>query len=65
MSAQEENEVTHGAECAYSGGPGEPYFQPCMWCLCGQHSLRAETWEEVGAAMDEHLRETRENGGGA
>lgn len=48
-------EVEHGLDHAcYSGGPGEPYFQPYMQCSCGW-GLRAETWEAVGAEFDAHL----------
>ena len=45
----------HNIEGAfYSGGPGEPYFQPAMQCSCGW-SVRDETWTDVGAAYDAHL----------
>lgn len=50
----------HGIEAAtYSGGSGEPYFQPSMICTCGW-SIRDETWEMVGAKFDEHLKGAEE-----
>ena len=56
MSESEEQE--HGCEAAcYSGGPGEPYYQPVMICLCGFHTERSACWEDAGAQFDEHLAE--------
>ena len=46
----------HGVGLALSsGGPGEPYLQPSITCLCGWSSGRAKSWEEVGRLLDEHL----------
>lgn len=56
----DETEVEHGpAQACYSGGYGEPYYQPFIACLCGKWSLRDESWEDVGRAFDEHLDATR------
>lgn len=49
--------VEHGVEAYYSGGAGEPYYQPTLNCLCGFSSGRCESWQEAGEAMDEHVRE--------
>jgi hypothetical protein len=50
-------EHEHGVEGAYySGGPGEPYYQPCIECVCGWR-MRDESWEEVGRAFDDHLKD--------
>ena len=51
-------EPEHGVESAcYSGGYGEPYYQPFIGCSCGW-GLRAESWAEVGEAFDAHLKES-------
>lgn len=51
-------QVQHGLDGAcYSGGPGEPYYQPCICCMCGW-SCREATWEDAGVAFDEHLAES-------
>lgn len=56
-------EIEHGVETAcYSGGPGEPYYQPWMQCMCGFVTERQPSWEDVGRVMDEHLAETLANG---
>lgn len=48
----------HGVQAAYySGGPTEPYFQPCIHCICGWSSGRGYSWAFVGEAFDEHLAE--------
>lgn len=48
--------VEHGIEAAtYSGGHGEPYYQPSMICSCGW-GFRDQTWEAVGAEYDQHLK---------
>lgn len=53
--------VEHGPEVAmYSGGPGEPYYQPIIICLCGWSSERQSSWQFVGELFDEHLAETEE-----
>jgi hypothetical protein len=50
----------HGMDhAAYYGGPGEPYFQPVMECLCGWSTTRSENWETAGRAFDQHLKEKR------
>ncbi len=47
----------HGcATACYSGGPGEPYYQPYFECTCGWN-IREPSWEEAGAAFDSHLAE--------
>ena len=46
----------HEIEACYSGGYGEPYYQPHFSCSCG-FRVREETWEEAGAALDAHLAE--------
>lgn len=46
----------HGIDYAtYAGGPGEPYYKPCMGCLCGWETSRCCSWTEAGAELDEHL----------
>ena len=54
----EENDpvVEHGVQAFYSGGPGEPYYQPVMACECGWSSGRCDSWREAGELFDEHLR---------
>lgn len=42
----------------YLGGPGEPYYQPCICCSCGW-SCREQTFEDAGSAFDEHLAEEK------
>jgi hypothetical protein len=55
--------VEHGPDTAcYSGGPGEPYYQPWLQCLCGWVSERQPSWEDVGAAFDAHLAEAEKKG---
>ena len=50
-------EQEHGVELAcYSGGPGEPYYQPEMICLCGYSTRRQESWEYCGRLFDMHLK---------
>ena len=53
----EDYEQEHAIEAYYSGGPGEPYYQPVMSCSCGWSSRRQESWEETGRLMDEHIKE--------
>ena len=53
------NEKQHGISACYSGGPGEPYYQPCLDCDCGFSTGRCETWEDAGRAFDEHVKEIR------
>jgi hypothetical protein len=48
----------HGFESYYAGGPGEPYYQPVLACLCGESSGRCESWEDAGRWADEHMKET-------
>jgi hypothetical protein len=49
------SEVEHGPKTAcYSN---LPYQHPVIFCLCGEY-LEGDTWEDVGAAFDEHLAET-------
>jgi len=52
-------EETHGVEAYYSGGPGEPYYQPCISCTCRWSSGRCSSWQEAGELYDEHLAEVR------
>jgi len=41
--------IEHGiAVATYCGGPGEPYYQPVMGCICGWSTDRSENWEEAG-----------------
>ena len=58
MSEPEEEE--HEMEACYAGGHGDPYYQPHISCSCRKFSAREETWEEVGALYDEHLRSLKE-----
>ncbi len=51
----EESEVEHGVTAYYAGGPGEPYYQPVLDCLCGYSTGRSDGWSEAGAIMDLHL----------
>ena len=46
----------HGVEAYYAGGPGEPYYQPVLACLCKWTTGRCDSWEEAGRAMDEHIK---------
>jgi hypothetical protein len=49
--------VEHGVETAcYAGGPGEPYYQPAMECMCGWGTGRCKSWQTAGRKFDEHLR---------
>ena len=60
MRLNEDSVTEHGPEYAcYSGGPGEPYFQPALGCLCGWETGRTETWEDIGRMFDEHLAEAK------
>ena len=52
------SEVEHEVTAVYSGGPGEPYYQPEILCSCGFSTGRELTWAEAGAAYDEHLQES-------
>jgi hypothetical protein len=57
----DEEEQEHGVETAcYSGGPGEPYYQPTMTCLCGYQTGRCPSWQAAGQKMDKHLASVRE-----
>jgi hypothetical protein len=47
----------HGPQAFYAGGPGEPYYQPSILCLCNWSTGREQTWEECGRLFDEHLSE--------
>jgi hypothetical protein len=59
-SPSPDNGPQHGIQAAtYSGGPGEPYFQPIMECCCGFTTERCENWEEAGRQLDRHLVETK------
>lgn len=51
----DEDVQEHGITAFYSGGPGEPYYQPVLECTCGFSSGRSESWQEAGIAIDEHL----------
>ena len=52
MSGRQE----HGPETVcYAGGPGEPYYQPQIICMCGWSSERQPNWQTAGEAFDEHL----------
>ena len=56
----EATETEHGVESAcYSGGPGEPYYQPVMYCLCGFSTERQPSWEDAGREFDEHLEDVK------
>ena len=47
----------HGIDhAAYYGGPGEPYYRPVLECLCGWSTSRADSWEDAGRELDEHLK---------
>lgn len=53
-------DVEHGiGHAAYAGGPGEPYFQPYMECLCGWSTGRCDSWQSAGEELDEHLAEVK------
>ena len=54
------DEVIHGVEACYAGGPGDPYYQPVLSCLCGFSTGRCESWEDAGIAMDDHREEIGE-----
>jgi hypothetical protein len=58
--AEQPDEVECGVEAFYAGGPGEPYYQPVMRCLCGFTTGRCDSWSEAGESYDEHRREMRE-----
>jgi len=46
----------HGIEQAfYCGGPGEPYYQPVMECMCGFSTGRCASWQMAGRVFDLHL----------
>lgn len=47
----------HGPLAGYSGGPGKPYYQPFIDCLCGWSSGRVETFQFAGELFDEHITE--------
>jgi hypothetical protein len=48
--------IPHGIENAcYSGGPGEPYYQPSMECMCGWTTGRCASWEDAGRIFDVHM----------
>ncbi len=50
----------HGISAAcYAGGPGEPYYQPVMECLCGFSTGRCDSWEDAGREFDDHLAEAQ------
>ena len=48
--------LAHGLEAvSYVGGPGEPYFQPVMECMCGYSTGRCMCWADAGRELDRHL----------
>lgn len=48
----------HGlGQGAYVEGPGEPYYQPVLVCLCGFQTVRCETWEGAGRQLDAHIKD--------
>jgi hypothetical protein len=50
--------VVHGPrEAIYNNLPTQ---HPMIVCLCGARFEGGNTWEDVGAEFDEHLRRTRE-----
>ncbi len=53
----DEPEIQHGPQAGYSGGPGEPYFQPFIDCLCGWSSGRVDSFEMAGELFDAHIKE--------
>lgn len=54
-----DKEVLHGiSEAWYAGGPGHPYYQPVMDCLCGWSTGRQPSWETAGEYLDSHLEES-------
>lgn len=59
----DEPEVEHSVTALYSGGPGEPYFQPVIECSCGWGSGRCESWAEAGGLYDDHLAEAPDQKG--
>lgn len=48
-------EAEHGVTAYYAGGPGEPYYQPVMDCLCGFSTGRCADWESAGRDFDRHF----------
>ena len=61
-----EGEAEHGVDRAvYAGGPGEPYYQPLIVCLCGWSSGRCASWKEAGDNLDWHLKHVLPSKGGA
>ena len=45
----------HSVEAYYSGGHGDPYYQPVLSCSCGFSSGRQFNWQDAGAELDKHL----------
>lgn len=55
----EETQMQHGIASAYYASNGE-IFYPFMRCICGFETGREwRSWEEAGAALDEHLKESQ------
>ncbi len=52
--------LEHAIDACYSGGPGEPYYQPVLMCSCGFETGRCDNWEIAGSAMDDHLKGVKE-----
>ena len=49
--------IDHGIEAAvYSNSPVG--FHPVLFCLCGFSTGHSFNWEEAGAELDEHLKES-------
>ena len=59
MSKRKVGPVEHGIAGALYSGDGEKYH-PNLVCLCGwMVGLVADSWEQAGEEMDNHLAETR------
>lgn len=54
---KQKNDELHEISCCYSGGPGEPYYQPVMVCSCGFCTARSANWADAGSEMDNHIEE--------
>ncbi len=61
MDAEVAETVEHGVTAFYAGGPGEPYYQPVLECLCGWSSSRSDSWQDAGEAMDRHIADVNGN----
>jgi len=50
--------IEHGVKDAfYVGSPGEPYYRPVIFCLCGWSTERSDSWQHAGEQMDFHIND--------